>query len=619
MKARLIIRVVLVGILGLAGSILLLRSLTGNAAATTVEAGAVLGNEKARDLIAPFSLTVLSPAALTISNLQTISVTPFSAIVVWQTDLPADSRIEFWTTDETLTESMSQSAPTRTHSLLLTGLAGNTAYHYRVTSETGDGQTATSPEQSFSTTSSRIMFDENGGFLVDGQPFFPIIQWLQCGHRIEYQSTLGINTFMGMGCGSDTSQAYLDTCQANDVWGILQFDASVKNHPNLLGWFWEDEPEMPREGDAPLLYPDEIRAIYETIRAQDQAHPFLTTLTARFADRFEPYDWMGDDKEEYADYVNAIDVTGFDDYPIYGWCRPDLINEVADFQDQLIEYTAWRPTYQWIEAARTTSKYCELSARGEDDGPTSEEIRNEVWQAIVHGAKAIGYFTHSWECPGYTQFCLSTAQEAELSRTNEQITALTPAILGADRSQAVTAQEAGGGRVDVTAREYNGDLYLFAVSLERAPETVTFAVAGMSSATVEVIDESRTIALTGGHFEDDFEALAVHLYRIPGSAQALELTLHGAPANRAIRLSWDVAGALPATATWTIAYESPGSAFLPVTGIVSPTRAYSLTGLTNGVWYTVTLDAMVNGASIISDTVRVMPVNQFVYLPLVLR
>jgi len=34
-----------------------------------------------------------------------------------------------------------------------------------------------------------------------------------------------------------------------------------------------------------------------------------------------------------------------------------------------------------------------------------------VWQAITKGAKAIGYFTHSWECDGYTQFCLSAEQK----------------------------------------------------------------------------------------------------------------------------------------------------------------------------------------------------------------
>lgn len=98
-----------------------------------------------------------------------------------------------------------------------------------------------------------------------------------------------------------------------------------------------------------------------------------------------------------------------------------------------------------------------------------------------------------------------------------------------------------------------------------------------------------------------------------------DLRLNGAPGNQTITLNWTVNAILPATATWRISYESPGSTFLPITGIVSPTRAYSLPGLTNYIWYTVTLDAMVNDAAILSDSVRVMPTDRFVYLPLVLR
>jgi len=98
------------------------------------------------------------------------------------------------------------------------------------------------------------------------------------------------------------------------------------------------------------------------------------------------------------------------------------------------------------------------------------------------------------------------------------------------------------------------------------------------------------------------------------------LALHGAPADKAIRLSWTVTGTLPVTSTWQIDYQSQsGTLYTPITGIISPTRAYTLTGLTNYVWYTVTLNAMSGSASLLADTVRVMPTGIFVYLPLVLR
>ena len=58
--------------------------------------------------------------------------------------------------------------------------------------------------------------------------------------------------------------------------------------------------------------------------------------------------------------------------------------------------------------------------------------------------------------------------------------------------------------------------------------------------------------------------------------------------------------------------------YLPITGIISPTRAYTLTGLTNYVWYTVTLNSILGSTPFLTDTVTVMPTDVFVYLPLVL-
>jgi hypothetical protein len=94
--------------------------------------------------------------------------------------------------------------------------------------------------------------------------------------------------------------------------------------------------------------------------------------------------------------------------------------------------------------------------------------------------------------------------------------------------------------------------------------------------------------------------------------------LRGRPADRAVYLDWEVLSGLPVTSTWRIAYTGlPGAQASPVTGLGSPTRAYTLTGLTNYTWYTVTLSAMVNVMPIMTGTLRVMPTDRFVYLPLV--
>jgi hypothetical protein len=98
------------------------------------------------------------------------------------------------------------------------------------------------------------------------------------------------------------------------------------------------------------------------------------------------------------------------------------------------------------------------------------------------------------------------------------------------------------------------------------------------------------------------------------------LILNGTAANRTIRLAWSVNATLPVTSTWRIVYDGPtGDQPSPITSIISPTRAYTLTGLTNHVWYNVTLNAMLDSAPLLTDTVTVMPTNRLVYLPLMLK
>jgi hypothetical protein len=98
------------------------------------------------------------------------------------------------------------------------------------------------------------------------------------------------------------------------------------------------------------------------------------------------------------------------------------------------------------------------------------------------------------------------------------------------------------------------------------------------------------------------------------------LRLRGTPANQAIHLTWTVNTTLPSTSTWQIDYHSQtGTLYTPITGIISPTRAYPLTGLSNYVWYTVTLSAILDDTPWLTDTVRVMPTDRLVYLPLVIK
>lgn len=90
--------------------------------------------------------------------------------------------------------------------------------------------------------------------------------------------------------------------------------------------------------------------------------------------------------------------------------------------------------------------------------------------------------------------------------------------------------------------------------------------------------------------------------------------------DQTIHLDWSVSATLPPTSTWRIDYDGPsGHQLSPITDIISSSRSYTLTGLTNYTRYTVTTQSMLDSKSLLSDTVQVMPINRLTHLPIVLK
>ena len=105
-----------------------------------------------------------------------------------------------------------------------------------------------------------------------------------------------------------------------------------------------------------------------------------------------------------------------------------------------------------------------------------------------------------------------------------------------------------------------------------------------------------------------------------GSTQAPAVNLAGSPANHALRLQWTTTGTLPEIHSWEIAYnETAGGQPSLITGIPAETRQYTLTGLANYTWYTVTLNARLASTILLSATLQIMPTDRQLYLPSIHR
>ena len=134
--------------------------------------------------------------------------------------------------------------------------------------------------------------------------------------------------------------------------------------------------------------------------------------------------------------------------------------------------------------------------------------RNEVWQAIINGATAIGYFTHAWR-PDTTEFAPKEEMRKELAWLNGRITKLAPIILADPAKEKIAMTIEGGLKCQFKATKYEGSLYIIAQNIDLGPgaETAkqydpisprggkaTITVQGLKKGTqIEVVDEKRTI------------------------------------------------------------------------------------------------------------------------------
>jgi hypothetical protein len=88
----------------------------------------------------------------TISGVQSSSVTSSGATITWTTNEASSSVVEYGTTTSYGSTATGSSGVT-SHSVGLSGLSAGTTYHYRVKSTDGSGNTATSSDYTFTTTS----------------------------------------------------------------------------------------------------------------------------------------------------------------------------------------------------------------------------------------------------------------------------------------------------------------------------------------------------------------------------------------------------------------------------------------------------------------------------------
>jgi hypothetical protein len=151
--------------------------------------------------------------------------------------------------------------------------------------------------------------------------------------------------------------------------------------------------------------------------------------------------------------------------------------------------------------------------------PTVEQVRSEVWMALIHGARGIIYFAHEFK-PRFIEAGLLADEEMArgVTEINRQIRELAPVLNSPDPAGVVGITSAND-QVPIRSlvKQYSGKTYLFAVAMRAAATTAKFALPGTGRAHIEVLGEGRTIESSGPSWEDRFAGYQVHLYEIESS------------------------------------------------------------------------------------------------------
>ena len=347
---------------------------------------------------------------------------------------------------------------------------------------------------------------------------FPIAVWLQDPRNAARYKAAGINLYIGLWRGPTTNQ--LGELQKAGMRVICaQNRAGLENkvNPTIVGWMHGDEPDNAQSlgegrGYGPPILPEKILRDYERMRAADPSRPVLLNLGQGVAwDNYIGRGVRRNHAEDYAEYVKGADIVSFDIYPAVHE-DPEVAGKlefVARGVERLVRWTRGeKAVWNCIECTRIGNP--QLKA-------TPQQVRAEVWMALIHGSRGLIYFVHQFK-PSFRESALLDDPDmlAAVTEINRQVRELAP-VLNSPTVPGVAAVKSSDTDVPIAwmIKRRADTIYLFTVNMRNRPTRGSFTVRGLSGdAGAAVLGESRDIPVRRGEFNDEFKPYGVHLYQM---------------------------------------------------------------------------------------------------------
>lgn len=380
--------------------------------------------------------------------------------------------------------------------------------------------------------------------------FFPIGVWLQQPRHAKAYKDAGVNLYIGLWDGLDQPQ--LDDLKNAGMKVMCDqntFALGKLSDTTIYGWTEYDEPDNAQWNAStnqydPCIDPAVVFNTYSGIKSKDASRPVFLNLGQGVSN----IDWVGrgtctGKTEMYPvyknGYVKACDIVSFDIYPVNNtdvtsgklWYVPKGVDSLMIWGENK------KPVWCWIEVTKIDSKTSKRQ-------PTPEEVKAEVWMALIHGATGFGYFCHSWTPTLNDAALLSDAvMLPAVTKINKEVAALAP-VLNSVSTKGYAAVTSGNTAVpiDLMTKNLGTVNYIFAVGMRPGATSATFTIS--SGNQVEVMGENRTLTVSSGKFTDNFTSYGVHLYKITSGSNAIEehredqLMLYPNPVTESLHVEW---------------------------------------------------------------------------------
>ena len=273
-----------------------------------------------------------------------------------------------------------------------------------------------------------------------------------------------------------------------------------------------DWPSGTTKGYGPPVPPQWIVRDYEKIKTVDVTRPIFLGLGQGVA--WEKYHGRGERTghlEDYAKYMAGCDIACFDIYP-------------AAHDNLAVKDALWyvprgvRHLREWCQDSKPVWVHLETGIIGAPGSePTPQQVKAEVWMALIHGARGIDYFVHQFK-PKFNEHALLDNPDmlAAVTAVNQQVTSLARVLNSPTIVDGVMVESTNPKTpVHAMVKHKDGATYVFSAAMYCEETKATFRIKGLTGTrTAEVLGEDRTVRVQNGVFTDAFAGNGVHLYRI---------------------------------------------------------------------------------------------------------